>query len=109
MEFRNLTPFPAIAFDGLDQRDITFHTIVMRLTFELQEDGNLTFASDQTPLVTTDMYYGEANQSSVKQESDFAPYKPHTDVILIANGYSPKGRPVSTFQIGRKIKLRPID
>jgi hypothetical protein len=36
MEFRNRTPFPAMAFDCLDQRDQRFHTLVMRLTFELQ-------------------------------------------------------------------------
>ena len=99
MEFKNLTPFPALAFDGLDQRDIRFHTVVMRLTFHLQDDGTLGLAPEQTPLVTTDEYYGELNQSSVRQESDFAPYKPHTDVIVNATAHAPSGKPTRHFDV----------
>ena len=100
MQFINHTPFPAIAFDALDQREHRFHTVVMRLTFEVQADGTLAFASAQTPLAATDEYYGEPNQSSVKQESDFVPYKPHTDVIVIANAYAPQHRAKSRFTVG---------
>lgn len=100
MEFVNHTPFPAMAFDALDQCDSRFHTVVMRLTFELQGDGSLTLAPEQTPLVTTDEYYGEVNQSSVKQESDFAPYKPHTDIIIIANACAPQQQATARFTVG---------
>ena len=102
-EFRNLTPFPAMAFDGLDQHDQRFHTLVMRLTFTLQDDGTLSLAPVQTPLAITDEFYGEVNRSSVKQESDLAPYKPHTDVIVIADAYAPHGRPSKLFVVGLKI------
>ena len=107
MEFRNQTPFPALAFDALDQRDIRFHTVVMRLTFEVQDDGTLAFAPEQTPLASSDEYYGELNQSSVRQESDFAPYKPHTDVILTANACAPQAapstKPTKRFPVGIQI------
>jgi hypothetical protein len=105
MEFRNHTPFPALAFDALDQRDVRFHTVVMRLSFILQEDGTLAIAPEQTPLVTTDVYYGTLNHSSVKQESDFAPYKPHTDVIIIADGVAPDiGKPAQKqFTVGLRV------
>ncbi len=108
MEFVNHTPFPAIAFDGLDQRDILFHTVAMRLTLEIQSDGSLTLSEDPTPLVATDEYYGEPNQSSVKQESDFAPYKPHTDVIVIANAYAPRHQAKARFGVGINITSAPI-
>lgn len=108
MEFRNLTPFPAIAFDALDQRDIRFHTVVMRLTFTLQQDGTLTFAQEQTPLQASDVYYGEANLSSVRQESDFAPYKPCTDVIVNAHAYAPGGRALEQFLAGIEIQRAAI-
>ncbi len=108
MEFRNLTPFPALAFDSIDQRDILFHTLVMRLTYELQSDGTLSLAEDQAPLVMADQYYGELNQSSVKQESDLAPYKPHTDVILIAHAHAPSRTPSPRFMVGLKITGKPM-
>lgn len=103
MEFRNLTPFPAMGFDSLDQRDALFHTVVLRQTFELQADLSLAFAGEQAPLVTSDVFYGELNTSSVKQESDLAPFKPHTDVIVIANGYAPTSAPIPQFVVGIRI------
>jgi hypothetical protein len=109
MEFVNHTPFPAMAFDALDQRDIRFHTVVMRLTFELQADGSLALAPEQTPLVSTDEYYGEVNQSSVKQESDFAPYKPHTDVIIIAHAYAPQQQAKTRFTVGLHVKSEAVE
>lgn len=107
MEFRNLTPFPAIAFDGIDQHDQRFHSVVMRLTFEVQDDGTLLLAPAQTPLAMTDEFYGEANRSSVRQESDLAPYKPHTDVIVIADACAPQGKPSKLFGVALKINGAP--
>lgn len=107
MEFRNLTPFPAMAFDALDQHDQRFHTAVMRLTFDVRDDGTLTLAPVQTPLVTTDEYHGELNRSSVKQESDLAPYKPHTDVIVIADAHAPNGQASTHFAVMLKIDGAP--
>lgn len=109
MEFRNLTPYPAMAFDALDQHDQRFHVVVMRLTFELQDDGTLLLAPMQTPLVTTDEYYDELNRSSVRQESDLAPYKPHTDVIVIADACAPQGRATKEFAVALKINGAPTE
>ena len=109
MEFRNITPYPAMAFDALDQHDQRFHVVVMRLTFELQHDGQLLLAPEQTPLATSDEYYGEVNRSSVRQESDLAPYKPHTDVIVIADAYAPQGRATGEFAVALKINGAPTE
>ena len=108
MEFRNLTPYPAMAFDALDQHDQRFHVVVMLLTFELQPDGQLLLAPEQTPLVTSDEYYGELNRSSVRQESDLAPYKPHTDVIVVADAHAPQGRAAREFEVAIKINGAPV-
>jgi len=109
MEFRNITPYPAMAFDALDQHGQRFHVVVMRLTFELQHDGQLLLASEQTPLVTSDEYYGEVNRSSVRQESDLAPYKPHTDVIVVADAHAPQGRATGEFAVALKINGAPTE
>ncbi|MCP1573122.1 hypothetical protein J2S30_001501 [Herbaspirillum rubrisubalbicans] len=109
MEFRNLTPYPAMAFDALDQQEQRFHVVVMRLTFELQPDGQLLLAPEQTPLVTSDEYYGEVNRSSVRQESDLAPYKPHTDVIVIADAHAPGGAAASEFDVALTINGAAVE
>ena len=35
MEFRNLTPFPALAYSALDKSDEEHHVLVMRMTYRL--------------------------------------------------------------------------
>lgn len=108
MEFRNLTPFPAMAFEALDQRDCPFQVLVLRQTYVLQDDDTLALADDQAPLVTSDEFYGELNLSSTKQESDLAPYKPHTDVLVLAHAYAPDGVPVPRFLAGIKITGKAV-
>ncbi|MET3120406.1 hypothetical protein AAKU64_004658, partial [Undibacterium sp. GrIS 1.8] len=83
MEFRNHTPFPAQAFEGLDQHEQVFHVIGLRQTLSFAS-GTLEYADEQAPLCEVDAFFGEMNQSSVRQESDFCQYKPKCDVIVNA-------------------------
>ncbi len=103
MEYRNLTQFPSLAYEAVDQYDQEFHVAVMRITMEIGKDGALIIAEEQTPLVLTDEYYGELNKSSVKQESDLAPYKPKCDVIVIGTARAPDLKPVPRFEAGIRI------
>lgn len=61
-------------------------------------------ASQQHPLVATDEYYGEPLFSAVLQESDYAPYKPHCDLIFNhAVAHSPGGEPRPRWAVGVKV------
>ena len=104
MNFKNHTAFPALSFDGLDQHDILFHTVVMRLTFHWQDDGSLALAPEQTPLATADAYYGALKRSGVREESDLAPYKQYTDVIVNAHAYAPGGKPTRHFDVRLRVR-----
>jgi hypothetical protein len=103
MEYRNLTQFPSLAYEAVDQYDEEFHVAVMRITMEIGPDGALAVAGEQPPLAVTDDYYGEMHKSSVKQESDLAPYKPRCDVIVIGTAYAPGLTPVPRFEAGIRI------
>jgi hypothetical protein len=103
MEYRNLTSFPSLAYEAVDQYDQEFHVAVMRVMMEIGQDGVLAVAGEQPPLVVTDEYYGELNKSSVKQESDLAPYKPRSDVIVIGTACAPGLKPVPRFEANIKI------
>jgi hypothetical protein len=91
MEFRNLTPFPAQNFEGIDQHDQAFHVVALRQTLSFAS-GKLAYADEQEPLCEVDEFFGAMNQSSVRQESDFCQYKPRCDVIVNATAYAPKDR-----------------
>jgi hypothetical protein len=103
MEYRNLTQFPSLAYKAVDQYDEEFHVAVMRITMEIGPDGALAVAGEQAPLVVTDEHYGELHKSSVKQESDLAPYKPRCDVIVIGTAYAPDLKPLPRFEAGIRI------
>ena len=103
MEFVNYTPFPAMAYQALDQHEQCFHVVALRTTSEIKTYGALQFIPEQAPLAVTDDYHGEMNKSSVRQESDLAPFKPQCDVIIIGKAYAPAGRPARRFTAGIRI------
>lgn len=103
MEFCNMTPFPCLAFEAIDQHDQQFHVVVMRATFDIVPNEELKLAEEQQPLALSDDYFGEINRSSVMQESDLSPYKPKCDVIVIGSAYAPSGKPAPRFEAGIRI------
>jgi hypothetical protein len=116
MDLRNLTPFPALGYDVLDVRGEEHHVVVARGTYDLvaaprAADGAcpaLTHgarpAREQASVAVKDEYFGEVNQSSVKQESDLAPGKPRCDVIVVGSAHSPTGAPVGRVEVGVHVR-----
>jgi hypothetical protein len=102
-ELRNHTPFPVHYFQTVDPAGQVFHVVVVRVTCNLRRstaDGSLAFADEQTPIVTSDACYGEPGASSVKWESDLAPFKPACDVLLVnATAHAPEGRPLPRWPV----------
>ncbi|MCK4125644.1 DUF2169 domain-containing protein [Ralstonia pseudosolanacearum] len=90
MEFVNHTPFPALAFAGIDQFNQSFQVVALRQTFTWGDTGELEYAEVQAPLCESDDYFGTSFQGSVRQESDLCPYKPRCDVIVNATAYPPQ-------------------
>lgn len=92
----NNTPFPSQYFQSVDAHAEVSHVVVLRVTFDMQRtlpDGSLAYAAEQTPLATQDAWSGAVNASSPLWESDFAPYKPRCDVLVVnAVARPPDGR-----------------
>lgn len=109
MEFRNHTPFPALAFGGVDTREQSFHVLVLRQTLTWGADGLLVFSDEQSPLCMADEPFDAESPSSVRQESDLCTYKPLADVIVNATAHPPRtsdGRSASRFEV-RLVIARP--
>lgn len=102
MEFTNYTPFPALAFQGIDQGEQKFHVLVLRQTLSFA-NGPLAYVDEQAPLCAEDEFFGEANTSSVRQESDLCHYKPKCDVLVNATAVAPGAQPVPRFAVRLKV------
>lgn len=89
MEFRNHTPFPGLAFQGVDQRSQAFHVAVLRQTLTWNDAATMRFADEQLPLCDADLALSPDPDSPVLQESDLCHFKPRCDVIVNATGYAP--------------------
>jgi len=93
-------------FTDKDGRDHC--VVVVKGTFTVGKDGTATLAEEQAPLVYADEHYGDPGTTAIKYESDFAPFKPRTDILINGKAYSPTGKPIKkmavTLEVGRAKK-----
>lgn len=91
--FVNHTPFPAIAFDSLNVKRRLHTTTVLRARFRFHQTDTkdlwtLRLDPNQGGLEAEDLYYDDDLSQPVQRESDYAPYKSATDIILNGTAYS---------------------
>ena len=108
MNFINHTIFPAINYEGADLHDDKFHVVASRVTYDIRinnRDGQslLVISPEQQPLNYTDVSYNETIDTSIEYESDLAPYKPKTDIVINATAFVPENNPVPVFDVGIQI------
>lgn len=109
MELVNLTPFGAAGYRGIDTQDREHDVVVLRTVYKLVPSWQLAGAQPTAagpmrlvpqlidegapPLVTEDQYVGEVGRSSVRVESDLAPFKPKCDVVVTGSSHAPASAP----------------
>ena len=106
MEFRNLTPFAVMNYKMLDVADKEYHVIVMKVGYSLtyfSEGVYQAILETDAELCFQDEYLGEPYHSSVKFESDLAPFKPCCDIIVIGSAIAPQSIPTESFLVGLNI------
>jgi hypothetical protein len=73
-------------------------TIIVKGTFEIRTDQAVAIAQAQASLTVSDEYYNTGQEpSSPRLESDFVPYKPRTDIVLVGRAYAPGQKPVASL------------
>ncbi len=105
--FENRTALDACQFDTVDQHGSAFHVVAAKTAYLLGARGGDGMAT-LTPLAgaklnVEDRYFDDANGTGVRQESDFAPYKPACDVIVNATACAPRGPASAAFQVTLRV------
>lgn len=99
MIITNHTPFVPFVFTSVDVRDRMFGVLVVRGTFGIIPRARLDIDPEQTPIVFEDVFYGDATESSLRFESDLAPFKPRTDIHIHAVARAPGGWPLPRWPV----------
>jgi hypothetical protein len=108
MEMHNHTPFMPLVFESQDVDDEPFHVVVLKGTYEITNGQPLKLAPKPKPLTMADEYYGDPTGSSLKRESDLAPYKPRTDVHFTSPvAFAPGGKPSPRWPV--KVQVGPVE
>jgi hypothetical protein len=72
-------------------------------TYTVADDGHLSLAEKQEPVVFGPKYRGEPTRSSLLYETDLMLTKAATDVVLNATAYAPYGQPVDSVDVSVQI------
>lgn len=73
--------------------------VVVKGTFQFDRSGRSYLADQQVPLTYADEYHGEPGLSSIRNECDFAYFKPRVDVIVQGAAIAPGDKPVRQLQV----------
>lgn len=102
METINHTPFPAQVFESIDQHGQVSYVATLRQTFALVA-GELVFSDHQLPLAEGISHFQERVSGSVRQESDYCPFKPHCDVLINATAHAPRSAELQRFVVRLRV------
>jgi len=90
MDFTNNTPFHAAPFFLMDHTGAETLLIVVKGTWHIGNDGELTAADEQMAIMSEPVYSGEPGMSSLIYDTDIVLEKPGTDCVLIGHAWAPQ-------------------
>lgn len=104
MELLNATRMVAAYNQGLDADGREYLVVIVKGTFDLPLDGSVARLREaQQPLLMSDTFAGDPGLSAPLREFDFAPFKPHCDVLVNGSAHAPGGRPISQLTVGIRV------
>ena len=79
-------------------------SVLVKTSYRI-EKGALTKEEMATPFVLADEYHGQGDplSSTVRMESELAPFKPFTDVVVAGKAYTPGAKKTRQMDISAKI------
>jgi hypothetical protein len=106
---RNTTDLQADLCVATDKQGFEHCVVVAKGSFTVDAAGTAQLAEEQMPLVYADLPLGDPEHSSTAWETDFAPYKPLTDVIVVGKAIAPGRIPTTEVAVRLEIAGRSKD
>src|SRR5262245_46921401 len=104
MNLLNQTAFRAVTFAGRMGFPKYSLTLIVKGTFDLKPDEAAQPAGEQV-FPTGDVPYeaGDGPPGSLRYESDFAYFKPRSDLLLVGHCHAPGGKPIASCRVTFKV------
>ncbi|MEJ8845044.1 DUF2169 domain-containing protein [Variovorax rhizosphaerae] len=84
-------------------------SVLLKRTFTIEHGRDCVRADEDQPITSGEVFWDTPMNSTVRFESDFAPWKPQTDVVFIARAWASDGEPVQrcdvSVQVGDRRKV----
>lgn len=90
---------------GRNHRGEHVFSVIVKRTYRITGTGVAERSDADGALRRIDEYYdnGDPEWSTVQHESELAPYKASTDVVVIGKAYAPRGVPTARMPVGVQI------
>jgi hypothetical protein len=90
---------------GRDHRDQHIFSVIVKRTYRIAAKARAERAESDKPFRLIDHYYddGDPDWSIVQFESELAPYKMATDVVVIGKAYAPGGNETERMTVGVQV------
>ena len=102
-ELDNQTPFEAERTWVRDKDGFHHWIIVVKATYDISEDGELSLSDEQLEPFHVPQYNGADGESSLRYDADLVGMKPRTDVYLNGVAYAPNERPTSQVTVSFQV------
>jgi hypothetical protein len=106
---RNTTDLQASLCVATDKQGFEHCVVVAKGSFTVDAAGTAQLAEQQMPFVYADLPLGDPERSSTAWETDFAPHKPLTDVIVVGKAVAPGRVPSTEVAVRLEIEGRSKD
>ncbi len=90
---------------GRDAAGQHVFSVIVKRSYRVTAAGTCERLEQDRPLRLIDEYWdgGDAESSTVQFESEVAPFKPATDVVVIGKAHAPGGAPVPQMRVGVQV------
>jgi len=101
LQLKNSTPFATDMTLFPNEQGVDTLYLIVKASFKIGKQWML--ADEQTPPTKADEYWGEPEDSSIKNASDFHTGKPVTDIVMIGSAFSQGGQPVNQLDVSLSV------
>lgn len=105
-QVKNRTPYEADRCFVRDRDGAEVWIVAVRATFDVSDQGDVTLADEQLPVVLEPQYIGEPGLSSLRYDTDLILDKPAVDFLVLGHARTPDGRPRTQLDVAVQVAER---